>query len=465
MKKIQTLVVLIVVLATSLPALADTTARKVLESWIDAFNSGDPARYAAFDTAHSPPRPLASSGGLRFNTGGFTVLRWEKEEPTSAVALVQEKNSDTVGRATLALADAQGGKVSSLDVRIVPRPADLAIKRLPAEEAVALTAQRIDAMARDDLFSGVVLVARGDKVLLERAVGQADRDAKRPVSADTQFRVGSMNKMFTSVAILQLAEQGKLTLDDTVGKHLADYPGKDVAAKVKIRHLLTHSGGTGDIFGPEYMKKRLELKTLQDYANLYGTRTLGEEPGNTFRYSNYGYILLGLIIEKASGMSYYDYVKQRIFAPAGMTATDSLPETESVPGRSMGYMMIDGKLQPNTDTLPWRGTSAGGGYSTARDLLKFAQALESGKLVSKASLAEATKGNLMMGQAGKYGFGFLEAGEGSLRRYGHGGGARGMNGELRIYPESGYVVVVLSNLDPPAATRIADFLDRRMAGG
>lgn len=443
----------------SLPAYADMQARQVFESWMDAFNTADTAKQSAFEAAHSPPRSFASYAGTRFATGGFALVRYEKEEPTTVVALVQEKNSDTVAHATLSLSDGQSGKISAFLLKRVPRPDDLAIKRMPVDEAMALTAQRLEELAKQDLFSGVVLVARGDKVILERAVGYSDREAKRPITFDTQFRIGSMNKMFTSVAILQLADEGKLSLDDTVGKYIPGYPAKDVATKVKIRHLLTHSGGTGDIFGPEFFKQRLELKTLDDYYRLYGARELDQEPGASFRYSNYGYILLGLIIEKASGMSYYDYVREKIFAPAGMTATDSLPETEAVPGRSVGYMRRDGQWKPNADTLPWRGTSAGGGYSTARDLLKFALALQSGKLLSKEKLAEATKA-----QMGDYGFGFFTGGQGALRQYGHGGGAPGMNGELRIYPESSLVIVVLSNLDPPTATNIANFLDLRISG-
>ncbi len=415
--------------AASLPAFAGMQARQVFESWMDAFNTGDAAKQSAFDAAHSPPRPFASFTGTRFVTGGFTVVRYEKEEPTTVVALLQEKNSDTVGQATLSLADEQSGKISVLLFRRVPRPDDLAMKRVPVDEAVALTAQRVDDLAKQDLFAGVVLVARGDKVILEHAAGYSDREEKRAITLDAQFRIGSMNKMFTSVAILQLADQGNLSLDDTVGKYIPGYPAKDVATKVKIRHLLTHSGGTGDIFGEEFAKKRLELKTLDDYYRLYGARELDQEPGTSFRYSNYGYILLGLIIEKASGMSYYDYVREKIFAPAGMSATDSLPESESVPRRSVGYMRLDEQWRPNADTLPWRGTSAGGGYSTARDLLRFALALQSGKLLSKERLAEATKA-----QMGDYGFGFGTAGQGALHYYGHGGGAPGMNGEPAHLP-------------------------------
>ncbi len=183
------------------------------------------------------------------------------------------------------------------------------------------------------------------------------------------------------------------------------------------------------------------------------------EPGAEWRYSNYGFVLLGAIIEKVSGMSYYDYVRAKVFKPAGMTSTDSLPETENVPNRAIGYMRSEqgGGWTPNTDTLPWRGTAAGGGYSTAGDLLRFAQALESGKLISKAMLAQATTPHKQ-----QYGFGFGMRGEGPSLSYGHGGGAPGMNGELRIYPRLGYVVVGLSNLDPPAASRVVDYFTLRM---
>src|SRR5690349_9914535 len=116
--------------------------------------------------------------------------------------------------------------------------------------------------------------------------------------------MGSMNKMFTATAILQLVQAGKIKLDDPLGKYLPDYPNKDVATKVTIHHLLTHTGGTGDIFGPEYQAHRLELKTLQDYVKLYGSRGLAFEPGSKWEYSNYGFILLGVIIERISGVDY-----------------------------------------------------------------------------------------------------------------------------------------------------------------
>jgi CubicO group peptidase (beta-lactamase class C family) len=143
-----------------------------------------------------------------------------------------------------------------------------------------------------------------------------------------------------------------------------------------------------------------------------------------------------------------------------MTSTGSLPESTDVPNRAVGYMRASpagGAWMPNTDTLPWRGTAAGGGYSTVGDLLRFAQALRAGRLISKATLAEATRPHQQ-----QYGYGFGVQGEGRLRSYGHGGGAPGMNGELRVFPKLGYVVVSLSNLDPPAASELLEFFTLRM---
>lgn len=440
------------------PEIPKTPAGRVFAAWLTAFNSADAAQLRAFDQAYPRPEvpPVEARLAFRESTGGFTLLRIEKNEPTSLVALLQEASSDTVARMELAVSADDPPKILSSTIEAVPRPADLAIPRMTEADALAALSARAEELAKADKFSGAVLVARNGKVLLEKAWGRANRETGAPATTDTLFRLGSMNKMFTAVATLQLVDAGKLALDDSIGKHLADYPNKDVASKVTIRHLLTHTGGTGDIFGPEFTKNRLTLREHGDYVKLYGARGLTHEPGAEQRYSNYGFVLLGAIIEKVSGMSYYDYVRSKVFQPAGMTSTDSLAENQNVPNRSIGYMRDGAEWAPNTDTLPWRGTAAGGGYSTAGDLFRFATALESGKLISKKMLAEATRE-----QVEGYGYGFGVQGE-PLRGYGHGGGAPGMNGDLRIYPELGYVLVGLSNLDPPAASRLTDFFAHRM---
>jgi D-alanyl-D-alanine carboxypeptidase len=353
-----------------------------------------------------------------------------------------------------------GGGIRLLETQEASSALDLVLQRMSEDEALAALSGRAAARAGADEFSGAVLVARDGKVLLEDALGLSDQEAGIPNSLDTKFRIGSMNKMFTSVATLQLVEAGKLSLDDPIGRHLPDYPNADVSSKVTVRHLLTHTGGTGDIFGPEFDRNRLSLREHSDYVKLYGARGPSFEPGARFEYSNYGYVLLGAIIETVSGTSYYDYVRDNVFQPAEMTSTNSLPESEDVPNRAIGYTRPSGggAWKPNTDTLPWRGTAAGGGYSTVGDLLRFADALNSGTLISAATLAEATRPQSQEA----YGYGFGIQGEGQLRSYGHSGGAPGMNGELRVFPQLGYVVVSLSNLDPPAASDLVEFFAARM---
>jgi D-alanyl-D-alanine carboxypeptidase len=348
-----------------------------------------------------------------------------------------------------------------VELLATPRPSsavDLVLHRLTQADAVAALSEHAAERVRADEFAGAVLVARHAKVLLEDAWGRADREAGVANTPATRFRIGSMNKMFTAVATLQLVEAGKLKLDDPIGQYLPDYPNKEVAAKVTVRHLLTHTGGTGDIFGPEFEEHRLQLREHHDYLKLYGRRGLTQEPGARFEYSNYGFVLLGALIEQVTGGSYDDYVGDHVFRRAGMRFTGSLPESVDVPDRAVGYLRASpgSDWVPNTDTLPWRGTAAGGGYSTVGDLLRFAQALRSGRLISEATLAEATRPKQ------QYGYGFDVQGQGPLRSYGHGGGAPGMNGELRVFPELGYVVVGLSNLDPPAASELVEFFTLRM---
>jgi D-alanyl-D-alanine carboxypeptidase len=277
-----------------------------------------------------------------------------------------------------------------------------------------------------------------------------------------------MNKMFTAAAVLQLVEAGRVELSAPLGRYLRDYPNEDVARKVTIHRLLTHTGGTGDIFGYDFDTHRTELRTLADYVELYGERSPEFEPGSTFAYSNYGFILLGRVIEEVTGQSYYDYVKKHIFEPAGMTRTGSLPERRPVPERSTGYTRPPGASNwaPNTGTLPYRGTSAGGGYSTVEDLARFADALLRDELLSSEATELLVSGKVESWPGTRYAYGFEDArdadGNGSV---GHGGGAPGMNGDLRIYPKSGYVVAVLANMDPPAAQQLSNYVGLRLPAG
>ncbi|HEY2821236.1 MAG TPA: serine hydrolase domain-containing protein [Candidatus Acidoferrum sp.] len=452
------------------PRIPDTPAGHRFFEWLDAFDSGDKAKLQQFLKEHYPARAgdndLNMEMQFRDQTGGFEFKDFDRSESstTKFIGIVKERNSDQFARFVIEVDPANEGHVTSLSLNVVPRPAKFALPRMSEHDALAAFRDNLDKETAADRFSGAALVAKNGKPIFTFASGMADREKKIPNMLTTKFRIGSMNKMFTATAVLQLAQAGKLKLTDPLGKYLTDYPNKNIATKVTVEQLLSHTGGTGDFFGPEFDKHRLELKTFDDYVKLYGTREPKYEPGSRWEYSNYGFLLLGLVVEKASGEEYYAYVREHIYKPAGMNSTDSLPEDQAVPERSVGYTKMGNSAtwKPNTDTLPYRGTSAGGGYSTVGDLLAFATAVQNHKLLDVAHTELLTTGHTQINEGEKYAYGFMDKTEGGVRSFGHGGGAPGMNGELRIYPASGYVIVVLANLDPPAASRAADFVGNRL---
>ena len=435
---------------------------RAFAAWLEAFNSGDRERLRQFLEASWPSGRLDREMSLRDASGGFELRALEDATPTRVTGLIQERESDTFGRFELVLESADSPQIQSLNRRIIPRPADFPIPHMSEGEIIAALRARLDKEAAADRFAGTVLLARKGKTLFSGAYGLADRETKLPNTLDTRFRIGSMNKMFTGTSVMQLVQAGKIDLHAPLEKYLPDYPNKDLASKVTIHQLLTHTGGTGDIFGPLFDDLRLEIRTLGDYVELYGNRELLFEPGSRWQYSNYGMVLLGVIIEKVSGQSYYEYVEQHVYKPARMKLSGSEPEEVRVKGRSIGYRRApDGAWKPNTDTLPYRGTSAGGGYSTVGDLKNFADALLANKLLRPENTQLLITGKVE-GGGGKYAYGFDDLRKDGKGSVGHGGGAFGMNGMLRIFPGSGYVVVVLSNLDPPAAQRISSFLEARL---
>jgi CubicO group peptidase (beta-lactamase class C family) len=305
---------------------------------------------------------------------------------------------------------------------------------------------------RADEFSGAVILAKDGKPVFQKAYGLASKEFNVPNRTDTKFNLGSINKIFTRVAIAQLVEKGKLSFDDPIIKHLPDYPNRQAAEKVTLQHLLRMSSGIGDFFGDKFdAMAKDRLRKNNDFLPLFAADPLAFEPGTKRQYSNGGYIVLGAIIEKVSGQDYYDYVREHIFKPAGMENTDSYEADAVVQNLAAGYTREGaggrGRIN-NVYTRPARGSSAGGGYSTAEDLLKFARALESDKLLSPEyttwiftwQMPKSTSGN-QSNVSGRGGMGFA-------------GGAPGINATVEIDAESGYTAIVMSNYDPPSAERV-----------
>lgn len=450
----------------SAPEIPKTPAGTQFAAWYTAFNSGDRAQMEAVAShfASSVERSTDGMMGFYQRTGGFELKKIEESTDTKLTGIFQERDSDQMARFDMEVDPKEPHKITQWGAQAISRPPEFAIPRMSQTELLTALRAKLDKDTPHDKFSGTVLLAKDGKPLFSGAYGLADREKKTPNKLDTKFRIGSMNKMFTAVCVLQLVQAGKISLSDPVGKYITDYPNKDVATKVTIQQLLTHTGGTGDFFGPQFDAHRLELKTLQDYVKLYGERAPEFAPGSKWEYSNYGFLLLGVVVERVTGKSYYDYVSENVYKPAGMTSTGSFPEAQAVPDRSVGYTRMDSpELRRNTETLPYRGTSAGGGYSTVEDFLRFATALTNHKLLNAQNTDLLITGKVDTPRGEKYAFGFMDADQGKpTHHFGHGGGAPGMNGDLQIYPQAGYTIVVLSNLDPPAASSISDFIANRL---
>lgn len=310
--------------------------------------------------------------------------------------------------------------------------APLAQQQPPAvseAELVRRLASALDSLSKRDDFAGAVLLVKGDRTVFEHAYGFADRERRIPNTVATAFNIGSINKVFTATAIRQLAALGKLDLDGTLAAAWPDYPNQPVARAVTIRQILAmRSGIGGDIFAAPPGRTRQAVRDIGDYLKLVVNDTLHFTPGTREEYSNAGYIVLGALIEHITGASYYDYVRTHVYAPASMVGTahytsDSLPA-----GVAHGYTHMtdagrdDGPLRPNLTTLPGRGSSAGGGYSIMHDLARYVAALRAGAVPS----------------GGGAGIGVL-------------GGAPGLNAALEGGLPGGYDLVVMANLDPPAA--------------
>lgn len=345
-------------------------------------------------------------------------------------------------------------EISSMVQPYVP-PAGLAATDA---EIVQDIAEYLDLLSSKDVFSGVVALAHGGLTFFQRACGLASRSFEYPNNMETRFNLASMGKMFTGTAIAQLAEKGRLAFDDPLITLLPDYPDADIARKVTVHQLLTHSAGLGDIFGPGFDPVKHKLRTVQDFFPLFTGKPLLFEPGTSWSYSNASYIVLGAVIEKLTGQDYWQYIRENVWGPAGMIATDAYELDRDVPNLAVGYTHMGpagfdlDSVWNNTLTLMAKGCPAGGSYSTAGDILRFARAIRDHRLLSPASIDLVLTGKVdTIGHGeSRYGYGFEEARVGAVRVAGHGGGAPGAGTNLDLFRDRPYDAVVLGNCDAAA---------------
>jgi D-alanyl-D-alanine carboxypeptidase len=462
-----------------------TPEGKLARALFEAINSGDRAAMETFIKGNLSSRALKEDAAddyvtqchrLYAQSGGFELMQMlPPRGPGEVRFVVRTKKGNRWANFMTRLEKDEPGKLDGWGFRVVPDPeaekADAwATTKMSEAEAIKEIERHVAKAAADDRFSGVALVARGDRVIFNKAYGLADKANNIPNNLDTKFNLGSMNKMFTSVAIAQLVQSGKLSYDSTLAKVLPEYPNKEVAAKITVHQLLTHTSGLGDFFKPEFFQNREKYRNPKDYFPVFANDPLRFEPGKGWSYSNAGFIVLGAVVESASGQNYFEYVRDHIYKPAGMKDSGSFAVHDIVPNLGTGYTRFDNGdplgIEPrrnNVLTMPMQGSPAGGGYSTASDLLRFAQALRANKLVNAELTEKLTSGKIDTPMGSKYAYGFIEETlEGKSVR-GHSGGAPGINSYLNIFWDGSYTVIVQGNYDPPAAQDLGGKITRFLA--
>jgi CubicO group peptidase (beta-lactamase class C family) len=326
--------------------------------------------------------------------------------------------------------------------------------------------QQLARLAAQDQFSGTVLLAYRGEPVLARAYGMADKEKSIPNRLDTIFAMASVTKLFTAVAVIQLVEQGKVGLYQTLGTYLDGLPA-DIAGTVTVHQLLTHTSGMGDYLGdPEFLNEESTwtsaTETMNGIMAIIKQSQLLFTPGTQYSYSNSGYATLGAITAQVSGQSYYDYVREHIFARADMTRSDFYTKPQWLTDPDIAHPYSSGPkgapagpLTDITSEEDFIGSPAGNAFSTAPDMVRFAQALTGGRLLSPAWSDLMTSGKVPLSpqqardqppsQLDMVGYGPDIRIINDQIVFGHTGGAGGETTYIGIYPDLDWVAVILSN--------------------
>jgi CubicO group peptidase (beta-lactamase class C family) len=307
----------------------------------------------------------------------------------------------------------------------------------------------LQAAASQQRFSGTVLIARDGSLLLDKGYGKANLELDVANTPKIKFRLGSITKQFTATAILLLQEKGQLTVDDAVCKYISSCPA--AWSDIKIHHLLTHTSGIYNFTkSPDYTKSMMLRATPESIVARVKDLPLDFKPGEKFSYSNSGYILLGMVIEKVSGKTYAQYLGENIFKPLKMADTGYDSTSRIIPDRAEGYSKSEGKLA-NAEYLDMSIPFAAGAlYSTVGDLYIWAEALNSDRILSKKS-----KEQMFTPFKQNYAYGWGVDSLFNHKRTAHGGGINGFATFIERFPDDHLTVIVLSNFDFADTGRIA----------
>jgi len=447
-----------------------------IQALIDTVNANDPNRVRHFVQEHFTEKfrdfaPMEQHIdvflGFFRETGGIdfhSIRTYVPERKGETVVILKDRLLDNWMALVIRFDEKNDFLISGASFNTARTPSNVKESNITEEQLIQEVKDMMQRLTKADVFSGTLLIAKGDKVLMTFVGGEASKRFHVPNNMDTKFNLGSMNKMFTATSIMQLVEKGLLALDDPISKYVDEsWLPEEITSKITIHHLLTHTSGLGSYFNETYMKGSRELfRYVEDFKPLVKGEKPAFEPGERFRYSNTGMLLLGVVIESVTGQSYFDYVRKNIYEPAGMKDTDSFEMDYPVENLAIGYSPAPNRpygWKNNLYEHVIKGGPAGGGFSTVGDLHRFGLALLSGKLVSKESMEK-----MWTDHAGEnYGYGFRIS-EGSFgRAVGHSGGFSGINGNLSLFLDKGYIAAVLSNYSrgaSPVARKIEDLIAR-----
>lgn len=453
-----------------------SNSNELITNFLKAVNSGNREGMGAFISENYDPNVLKRaplSMVVRMNmefyyqTGGlgYELIKVNSSTAKSVSADLYNKLTESYVNLQIPVTDTSSFKINwFIKIELIKAKEGYEQpKKISEKDMLEKVNIGLNKMKEDDEFSGAILIAKDGSPVLNEAVGDASKSYQIKNKTDTKFNVASVGKIFTALAIMQLVEQGKLSYDDKVNKYVgAEWLNPEVASKIQIKHLLTHTSGLGDYFKDAYTQNNIPaFRILSDYKTLLADDELAFEPGTKFSYSNSGMLILGVIIEKVSGKPYFDYIEKHIFTPAGMNNTGGFHKDRPVENRATGYTKIYENNEVTFDnhqfTRVLRGSPSGGAYSTVEDFLKFDKALRTNKLLS----VESTK-LLFIGRpelnAGFHSYGFfIEDGDaGNIAS--HRGDGRGVNAQFNMYLDNGYTFVVLSNYSRPSAKIMADII-------
>jgi D-alanyl-D-alanine carboxypeptidase len=462
--RVQWLVAVVLLVTGAIPARAQSPEMRArIDGVVAAFNGTAEELEKFVQEAYTPglrdrATPAERKAFLERVRGDFgklelTLIR--RTGPTTVVLGV-EGSTGTRGTITLEHELAAPHKLADLRFRLGdgggedgPKLPPVPVKgTMSAAELSSAVDTYVAALAKDDRFAGAVLIARDGKPLFEKAYGMANRSDNIPNTNATRFSLGSINKHFTREAVGQLVAAGKLSLGETIGTYIPDYPNP-AAKKATLQQLVDMQGGLADFFGPEFdASPRHRFRSNRDYYNFVAPKQLLFEPGTSRRYCNSCYIVLGEIVERVSGVPYEKYVAEHVFKPAGMTTAAFLQSDEIAPNVAFGYIRDGGRLRNNILTRGAGGSAAGSAYATARDLLVHDEALRHGKLLDPERTA--------------WFFGIDKPATGRVAaEMGYAGGSGGINACVESGPT--WTVIALANIDPPAAEALASAIYKALS--